>query len=249
MRKPIIAGNWKMFKNAKETRAMLTELIPLVKEAAEREIVVCPPFIDIEPAVGVCKGTNVKIGSQNIFWEEKGAFTGEISPGMIKDSGCEYAIIGHSERRQYFGETDATVNKRLNAALKVGLIPIVCVGETLEEREKNRTFEVIEKQLKGGLSGLLKEQALKTVIAYEPVWAIGTGKTASPAQAQEVHAFIRKQLEGLFGKDVSSSIRILYGGSVKADNIKELMSQEDVDGGLVGGASLEAAGFSKIINF
>ncbi len=249
MRKPIIAGNWKMFKNAKETKAMLTELIPLVKGSDGREIVICPPFINIESAVSACKGTNVKIGSQNIFWEEKGAFTGEISPGMIKDSGCEYAIIGHSERRQYFGESDATVNKRLYAALKAGLTPIVCVGETLEERENNRTFEVIEKQLKGGFSGLSKEQALKTVIAYEPVWAIGTGKTATPAQAQEVHAFIRKQLEGLFGKEVSSSVRILYGGSVKADNIKELMSQEDVDGGLVGGASLEASGFSKIVNF
>lgn len=249
MRKPIIAGNWKMFKNAKETRSMLAELIPLVKNADGSEIVICPPFINIESAVNTCKGTNIKIGTQNIFWEEKGAFTGEISPGMIKDSGCEYAIIGHSERRQYFGETDATVNKRLYAALKAGLTPIVCVGETLEEREKNRTFEVIEKQLKGGLSGLSKEQALKTVIAYEPVWAIGTGKTATPAQAQEVHAFVRRQLEGLFGKDVASSVRILYGGSVKADNIKELMSQEDVDGGLVGGASLEAAGFSKIVNF
>ena len=249
MRKPIIAGNWKMFKNAKETRVMLMELIPLVKGAAEREIVICPPYINIESAVSVCKGSNIKIGSQNIFWEEKGAFTGEIAPNMIKDNGCEYAIIGHSERRQYFNETDETVNKRLFAGLKAGLTPIVCVGEMLSERENNKTFDVIEKQLKGGLMGLSKEEALKIVIAYEPVWAIGTGKTASPAQAQEVHAFIRKQLEGLFGKETASSTRILYGGSVKGDNVKELMSQADVDGGLVGGASLDAASFARIVNF
>ena len=249
MRRPIIAGNWKMFKNANETRAMLSDLIPLVKGATEREIVICPPYINIESAVSVCKGSNIKIGAQNIFWEEKGAFTGEIAPNMIKDNGCWYAIVGHSERRQYFNETDATVNKRVFAALKAGLTPIVCVGELLSERESNKTFDVIEKQLKGGLTGLSKEDALKIVIAYEPVWAIGTGKTASPAQAQEVHAFIRKQLEALFGKDTADSTRILYGGSVKGDNIKELMSQTDVDGGLVGGASLDAASFAKIVNF
>lgn len=249
MRRPIIAGNWKMFKNANETRAMLVDLIPLVKGATEIEIVICPPFINIESAVSVCKGSNIKIGSQNIFWEEKGAFTGEIAPNMIKDNGCWYAIIGHSERRQYFNETDETVNKRLFAALKAGLTPIVCVGELLSERESNKTFDVIQKQLKGGLTGLSKEDALKIVIAYEPVWAIGTGKTASPAQAQEVHAFIRKQLEALFGKETAAATRILYGGSVKGGNIKELMSQADVDGGLVGGASLDAASFAKIVNF
>ncbi len=249
MRKPIAAGNWKMFKTAKEASKMISELKELVKGVSDREVVICPPFTALESAVNAAKGSNVKIGAQNLYWEEKGAFTGEIAPGMIKDLGCEYVIIGHSERRQYFGETDATVNKRTFSALKAGLKPIICVGETLQERESEKTFSVIETQIKGGLKGLSEEQMKDCVIAYEPVWAIGTGKTASKEQAQEVHAFIRKLLSDLFGKDTADAARILYGGSVKPDNVKDLMSQPDIDGGLVGGASLEAEPFSKIVKY
>ncbi len=249
MRKPMAAGNWKMFKTAKEAAQMLLDLKDKVKDVEDREIVLCPTFTALESAVNAVKGSNIKIGAQNLFWEEKGAFTGEIAPGMIKDLGCEYVIIGHSERRQYFGETDATVNKRIFAALKAGLKPIICVGETLQERESEKTFSVIETQIKGGLKDLTKEQMATAVIAYEPVWAIGTGKTASKEQAQEVHAFIRKLLSDMFGKDTASATRILYGGSVKPDNMKDLMSQPDIDGGLVGGASLEADSFSKIIKY
>lgn len=249
MRKPIAAGNWKMFKTAKEASKMISELKELVKSVSDREVVICPPFTALESAVNAAKGSNVKIGAQNLYWEEKGAFTGEIAPGMIKDLGCEYVIIGHSERRQYFGETDATVNKRIFAALKAGLKPIICVGETLQERESEKTFSVIETQIKGGLKGLSVELMKDCVIAYEPVWAIGTGKTASKEQAQEVHAFIRKLLSDLLGKDTAGATRILYGGSVKPDNVKELMSQPDIDGGLVGGASLEAEPFSKIVKY
>jgi triosephosphate isomerase (TIM) len=249
MRKPIAAGNWKMFKTAKEASKMISELKELVKGVGDREVVICPPFTALESAVNAAKGSNVKIGAQNLYWEEKGAFTGEIAPGMIKDLGCEYVIIGHSERRQYFGETDATVNKRIFAALKAGLKPIICVGETLQERESEKTFSVIETQIKGGLKGLSVELMKDCVIAYEPVWAIGTGKTASKEQAQEVHAFIRKLLSDLLGKDTAGATRILYGGSVKPDNVKELMSQPDIDGGLVGGASLEADSFAKIVKY
>jgi triosephosphate isomerase (TIM) len=249
MRKPIAAGNWKMFKTAKEASKMISELKELVKGVGDREVVICPPFTALESAVNAAKGSNVKIGAQNLYWEEKGAFTGEIAPGMIKDLGCEYVIIGHSERRQYFGETDATVNKRIFAALKAGLKPIICVGETLQERESEKTFSVIETQIKGGLKGLSVELMKDCVIAYEPVWAIGTGKTASKEQAQGVHAFIRKLLSDLLGKDTAGATRILYGGSVKPDNVKELMSQPDIDGGLVGGASLEADSFAKIVKY
>jgi triosephosphate isomerase (TIM) len=249
MRKPIAAGNWKMFKTAKEASKMISELKELVKGVGDREVVICPPFTALESAVNAAKDSNVKIGAQNLYWEEKGAFTGEIAPGMIKDLGCEYVIIGHSERRQYFGETDATVNKRIFAALKAGLKPIICVGETLQERESEKTFSVIETQIKGGLKGLSVELMKDCVIAYEPVWAIGTGKTASKEQAQGVHAFIRKLLSDLLGKDTAGATRILYGGSVKPDNVKELMSQPDIDGGLVGGASLEADSFAKIVKY
>lgn len=249
MRKPMAVGNWKMFKTAKEAAQMLTGLMEKVKDVEDREIVLCPTFTALESAVNAVKGSNIKIGAQNLFWEEKGAFTGEIAPGMIKDLGCEYVIIGHSERRQYFGETDATVNKRIFAALKAGLKPIICVGETLQERESEKTFPVIEAQIKGGLKDLTKEQMATAVIAYEPVWAIGTGKTATKEQAQEVHAFIRKLIENMFDKGTAEATRILYGGSVKPDNMKELMAQPDIDGGLVGGASLEADSFSKIIKY
>ncbi|MFA5104640.1 MAG: triose-phosphate isomerase [Candidatus Margulisiibacteriota bacterium] len=249
MRKPMAAGNWKMFKTAKEAAQMLLDLKDKVKGVENREIVICPTFTALESAVNATHGSNIKIGAQNLFWEEKGAFTGEIAPAMIKDLGCEYVIIGHSERRQYFGESDATVNKRIFAALKAGLKPIICVGETLQERESEKTFSVIETQLKGGLKDLTKEQMTAAVIAYEPVWAIGTGKTATKEQAQEVHAFIRKLLADLFGKNTAEATRILYGGSVKPDNMKDLMSQPDIDGGLVGGASLEAESFSKIVKY
>ncbi len=249
MRKPIAAGNWKMFKTAKEAVQMLSDLKEKVKDVSEREIVICPTFTALVPAVDAVKGSNIKIGAQNVFWEEKGAFTGEIAPGMLKDIGCEYVIIGHSERRQYFCETDPTVNKRIFAALKAGLKPIICVGETLQERDSEKTFQVIETQVKGGLKGLSAEQMKDCVIAYEPVWAIGTGKTATKEQAQEVHAFIRKLLEGMFDKPTAEATRILYGGSVKPDNMKDLMAQPDIDGGLVGGASLEADSFSKIVKY
>ncbi|MCX5749310.1 MAG: triose-phosphate isomerase [Candidatus Saganbacteria bacterium] len=249
MRKPLIAGNWKMFKTAKEAASMIEELKTKVSDVKDREIAVCPTFTALESAVKAAKGSNVNIGGQNVFWEEKGAFTGEIAPNMLKDIGCKFVIIGHSERRQYFRETDETVNKRIFAALKAGLLPIVCVGETLGQREESKTFSVVETQVRNGLKGLIVEQMKNIVIAYEPVWAIGTGKTATPAQAQEVHAFIRKLLKDIFGPEISASTRVLYGGSVKPDNMKELMSCEDIDGGLVGGASLEAESFSKIIKY
>jgi len=249
MRKPLIAGNWKMFKTAKEAALMIEELKAKVSDVKDREIALCPTFTALESAVRAAKGSNINIGGQNVFWEEKGAFTGEIAPNMLKDIGCKFVIIGHSERRQYFGETDETVNKRIFAALKAGLFPIVCVGETLEQRESDKTFSVIETQTKNGLKGLSVEQMKNIVVAYEPVWAIGTGKTATPAQAQEVHAFIRKLLKDLFGAEISAITRILYGGSVKPDNMKELMECEDIDGGLVGGASLEAESFAKIVKY
>lgn len=249
MRKPIIAGNWKMFKTAKEAVSMLLELKQKVKNISDREIIICPPYIALESAISACINSNITIGAQNVFWEEKGAFTGEIAPSMIKSIGCSHVIIGHSERRQFFGETNGSVNKKIFASLKSELIPIICVGESLNEREANKTFSVIENQINEGLKGLTKEQLLKCVLAYEPVWAIGTGKTASPAQAQEVHHFIRDILEKLFPSNVSSSIRILYGGSVKPDNIASLMNEKDIDGALVGGASLEADSFAKIIRY
>ncbi len=249
MRKPIMAGNWKMFKTAKEAVNMLKEFKLKVSDVKDREIVICPTFTSLEASVAAVIGGNISIGAQNLFWEEKGAFTGEISGAMIKDLGCKHVIIGHSERRQYFGETDETVNKRIFAALKYEITPIICVGETLEERESGKTFNVIETQIKNGLKGMSDEQILKSVIAYEPVWAIGTGKTASPAQAQEVHAFIRKLLSTIFNKSVADQLRILYGGSVKPDNVAELMQQPDIDGGLVGGASLEAESFAKIVKY
>lgn len=245
----LIAGNWKMFKTAKETASMIKDLVPRVKNVTGREVLICPPFTAISSAVDAAKGSNVMIGAQNMFWEDKGAFTGEIAGNMIKDLGCSHVIIGHSERRQYFGETDETVNKRIFAALKNNLTPIICIGETLAEREASQTLKIIEKQIKGGLKGMTKDQMFLSVVAYEPVWAIGTGKTATPDQAQDVHSFIRKQLSDLFDKPTADLIRILYGGSVKPDNMKDLMSRPDIDGGLVGGASLEAESFAKIVNY
>lgn len=249
MRRPLIAGNWKMNKNIAESVELASQLRKQVSDVKEVEIVVAPPYTALGTVADIIKGSNIFLSSQNIFWEESGAFTGEVSPLMLKDIGCQYAISGHSERRQYFGETNETVNKRLKATLKVSLTPIVCIGEVLEEREAEKTLDVIEQQLKAGLNSLSADEMKKVVIAYEPVWAIGTGKTATPNQAQEVHQFIRKLIAQIFSKEVAEGIRILYGGSVKPDNIDQLMSQKDIDGALVGGASLKADTFAGIIKF
>ncbi len=249
MRKPILAGNWKMFKNTQETRELAAGLKSKVAQAGDREVVICPPFTSLAAAAAAIQGSSIKLGAQNMYWEDKGAFTGEISPGMLKEIGCSYVIVGHSERRQYFGETDETVNRKMKKAFSSGLLPIVCIGETLAEREGNATFKVLERQLREGIKDLAAAEAKQLVIAYEPVWAIGTGKTATPQQAEEAHAFIRKTIAGMYGEQMAGEIRILYGGSVKPDNIKELMGQADIDGALVGGASLEADSFSKIVNY
>lgn len=249
MRTPVIAGNWKLFKTIGEATAMVNELKPLVAGTAGVEIVVAPVFTALSSVSGVLANSNVHVAAQDCYWEEEGAFTGEVSPKLLKDAGCSHVIIGHSERRQYFGETDETVNKKTKSAIAAGLTAIVCVGETLAEREGDKTFAVIETQLTGGLNGLSAESLKQGVIAYEPVWAIGTGKTASDAQAQEVHAFIRGLVAKLFGQSAADDIRILYGGSVKPDNVKGLMAQPDIDGALVGGASLKADSFAAIANF
>lgn len=247
-RTALIAGNWKMHKTILEARALVDELKKSCAGISDREILVCPPTTALAPLGDYLKGTNIRLGAQNLHWETQGAFTGEVSGPMLKEAGCQYAIVGHSERRQYFGETDVTVNKKMKAAFQFGLTPIVCVGETLQEREGGDAFKVVERQIKEGVSGLNADQSLKLVIAYEPVWAIGTGKTATPEQAQEMHAFIRKLLLE-YGQKAADSIRILYGGSVKPDNIDVLMSQPDIDGGLVGGASLKADDFTRIVKY
>lgn len=249
MRKPLMAGNWKMHKNIPEAIAMVKELKPLISDVKDVDVLICPVFTAIYPLANEAKGSNIQIGAQNVYWEPKGAFTGEIAVSMLSDAGCSFVIIGHSERRQYFAETDETVNKRTKATLDANLIPIVCVGETLQERESNNTFNVIEKQVRDGIKKFSKEEAEKIVIAYEPVWAIGTGKTATPQQAQDVHEFIRKIYSEMYGADIADKVRILYGGSVKPDNVSELMKQKDIDGGLVGGASLEASSFAKLVKF
>ena len=246
MRKTIIAGNWKMNKTPSEAKALLEEIIPLVKDAA-CEVVACVPYVDLATAVEVTKDTNIKIGAENCHWAESGAFTGEISTGMLKELGVEYVIIGHSERRQYFGETDETVNKRVKAALAAGLKPIVCVGELLWERECNITNEVIARQLKLDLWGVTEEELKNVVIAYEPVWAIGTGKTATADQAEEVCEMIRMCLKGLYSLEAAASVTIQYGGSMNDANAAELLAKTNVDGGLIGGASLVAEKFAKII--
>jgi triosephosphate isomerase len=248
MRKPLMAGNWKMNKTISEAVALVNEIKGLTGDVSDVEILVCPPFTSLCAVNEQVKNSNVKLGAQNLFCENSGAYTGEVSGPMLKDAGCTYVIVGHSERRQYFGESNECVNKKTKAALANGLIPIVCVGETLEEREKNETLKVIEAQVKEGLKGLSDAEAGKIVLAYEPVWAIGTGKTATPDQAQEVIAFIRKTYAGLY-KTIADQTRILYGGSVKPDNVSEIMKKPDIDGGLVGGASLDAASFVKLIKY
>ena len=249
MRKKIIAGNWKMNVKPSETAALIKAVAEATAQYGDKvEIVCCTPAIDVPAAVEAAKGTKVGIGTENCHWKESGAYTGEISTGMIVDAGCKYVITGHSERRQYFGETDETVNKRTTAAIKAGLTCMMCVGETLDEREADLVNEVIGRQLKVGLKGLTAQDAAKLVIAYEPVWAIGTGKTATPEQAQQVHAFIRETLGKIFGEATAETIRIQYGGSMKPGNAAELLAQKDIDGGLIGGAALKAADFAGIIS-
>ena len=248
-RKPVIAGNWKMFNTTSEAATLVNELIPVVARFSDREIVVCPPFTALAAVRPILGETGIKLGAQNVHWEDKGAFTGEISPAMLKDAGCDYVILGHSERRQFFAETDENVNRKLKAVLKAGLIPIVCVGESLSEREAGITSTVVSRQIKIGLDGIDAESAKKIIIAYEPIWAIGTGRTASATDANAVCAFIRLTLTGMLGTPVADAIRIQYGGSVKPDNIDELMGSSDIDGALVGGASLKAADFGRIVGF
>lgn len=249
MRKPIIAGNWKLFKTISEAKEMISQLKPLVADASGVEIVIAPVFTALSSVSDLVKGSAISVASQDCFWEEEGAFTGEVSPKLLKDAGCAYAIIGHSERRQYFGESNETVNKKAKTAIDAGLTAIICVGETFAEREAEKTFDVIANQVIGSFTGMSVEQMAFAVIAYEPVWAIGTGKTASDAQAQEVHSFIRSLLVKNYGADIAEATRILYGGSVKPDNVKSLMAQSDIDGALVGGASLKAESFAAIVNF
>lgn len=248
MRKPIIAGNWKMHKTIDEAVSFVEEIKPLVKDA-KCEVVVCPTFVALDAVVKAAKNSNVKVGAQNLHFEEKGAFTGEVAPNMLEAMGVDYVIIGHSERRQFFNETDITVNKKLKAAYAHNITPILCVGEALEEREANITEEVIGKQIKLDLAGLTAEQAQNLVIAYEPIWAIGTGRTATSDQANETIAYIRKVVASLFGPEVAAKTRIQYGGSVKPSTIAEQMAKSDIDGALVGGASLVAADFAAIVNF
>ena len=248
MRKPIIAGNWKMNMTPSQAKELVTDLIPLVKDAA-CDVVVCPPYVDIALVAELVKGTNIQVGAQNIHWAEKGAFTGEISAAMLKEAGAAYAIIGHSERRQYFGETDATVNSRTKAALAAGIVPIICVGESLEQREKGETDAVVSGQVKADLADIPGEAVAGLVIAYEPIWAIGTGKTATDEQANETIGLIRETIASLYGQAVADQVRIQYGGSMNPKNVKGLMAQTQIDGGLIGGASLKAADFAQVVNY
>ena len=248
-RRPLIAGNWKMYKTPDEAAQTAQQLVERVAGVTEVDIMIAPTYAALVPVFEVIQNSPVALGAQNLFWEDEGAYTGEISAPMLKSAGCQYGIIGHSERRQYFGETDETVNKKIQAAIQVGIKPVFCVGETEEERSSEQTLSVLDKQVKKGLEGLVSDQLDTLIIAYEPVWAIGTGKTATDDQAQEVHQFIRSLVEKNFGTALSDSIRILYGGSVKPDNVAGLMSMPDIDGALVGGASLDAESFSKIVRY
>ncbi len=248
-RRPLIAGNWKMYKTPAEAAETARQLVERVTGVTDVDIMIAPTFASLEPVFKVIQNSPVALGAQNLFWENEGAYTGEISAPMLKSVGCEYGIIGHSERRQYFGETDETVNKKIQAAIQVGLKPVFCVGETEKEREDEQTLSVLDKQVKKGLEGLVSDQLDTLIIAYEPVWAIGTGKTATDEQAQEAHQFIRSLVKKTVDNDLAESIRILYGGSVKPANIAALMEMPDIDGALVGGASLDAESFSQIVKF
>lgn len=238
-----------MYKTVVETARFFDEFKPLVAGADGREIVICAPFPSLTAAAETVRGTSIRIGAQNLHWEQEGAFTGEVSARMLVAAGCSHVIVGHSERRQFFGETDETVNKRIRAALAAGLTPIVCVGEMLEERESGRTEEVLAKQFEGGLSSLTAAEFSRILIAYEPVWAIGTGRTATPDTAVEAHRFLREKTASQYGEEIAAEVRILYGGSVKPDNAAGLMERDDIDGGLVGGASLNADSFAAIVHF
>ena len=244
-----MAANWKMYKTPDQTREFFRDFLPLVAGHARDEIVVCPPYIDLAEAMEAVKGSSVAIGAQNVHWKEEGAFTGEISAAMLLALGVKHVIVGHSERRQYFGETDDTVNIRLKAALEAGLMPICCVGEVLEEREAGLTDDVLRRQCVRAFHAISAKKAAKMVVAYEPVWAIGTGKTATPEIAAEAHAVIRREATEIFGEEFSSKLRILYGGSVKPENAATLMAQEEIDGALVGGASLDAKSFAAIVKY
>lgn len=247
MRRVIIAGNWKMYKTINESIELVNLLKREVVDINDVEIVVCPPFTSLSDVREVIMDTNIKLGAQDCYWEKEGAFTGEVSCSMLKSAGCEYVIIGHSERRQFFGETNETVNKKAKASLKEGLKPIICVGEKLSDRNSGKTFDVVKDHVMNSLSGLTKEDMLKVVIAYEPVWAIGTGVNATKEQAEEVHKYIRGLLKDMYDAQTANFVRIQYGGSVKPDNIRGLIEEEDVDGALVGGASLKADSFAQII--
>jgi len=246
-RKKIIAGNWKMNTTLEEAVSLAKDVVNAVGGVTDVDVAVCPPYVNLQAVAEAIKGSNVKLGAQDVHWEAKGAFTGKVSCAMLKSVGVTYVIIGHSEQRQYFGETNETVNKKTKASLAAGLLPIVCVGETLEERNSGKMDAVIDGQVRGGFEGISAADAAKCVVAYEPVWAIGTGVTATSQQANEAHIFIRKILVELFGKETADTIRIQYGGSMKPDNAKELLGQSDVDGGLIGGAALKASDFAGIV--
>ena len=247
MRTPLIAGNWKMFKTVREAVRFVTDLKARISEVTGVDVVVAPTFPALHAVAAVLEGSRIGVAAQNLHWEREGAFTGEVSASMIRDAGAQWVIVGHSERRTLFGDTDETVNRKVRAAITATLTPIVCIGETLQEREANRTLEILDRQIKAGLDGVTGSELAALVVAYEPVWAIGTGRTATPAQAQQAHEHIRTRLTQWFGLDAASRCRVLYGGSVKSDNIAALMAQPDVDGALVGGASLDADGFTLIV--
>jgi triosephosphate isomerase len=249
MRRPLIAGNWKMHTTAQEARQLASAVVQASVKVSDRDVMIAPPYTALAVAGSVISDTDVMLGAQNVHWEEKGAFTGEISAAMLKEVGCVMAIVGHSERRHVFGETDLMINRRVTGALRSGLIPVLCIGETLEQREAGQTLQVLEDQIRQGLAGVEVTDGGNLVIAYEPVWAIGTGKTATEVQAQEVHSFIRNLLADIYEKNIAAGVRILYGGSVKPDNIDILMQQDDIDGALVGGAALKAESFERIICF
>ena len=247
MRTPIVAGNWKMHKTVEGTLQLIRELLPLLSPLTGAEVVLCPPFTSLYAAHQALCGASVGLGGQDMYWEASGAFTGEVSAEMLLTCGCRYVILGHSERRAYFGETDESVNRKTLAALKPGLLPIVCVGETLQERQGNVTQQVVGRQVRKAFEGIPASEVPKVVVAYEPVWAIGTGLTATPAQAQEVHAFVRTLLTELYDASAAATVRIQYGGSVKPENAPELFAQPDIDGGLIGGAALQASSFAAIV--
>jgi triosephosphate isomerase len=249
MRRRVIAGNWKMYKTLAETRAFFSAFAPQVAIAKHCDIVIAPPFTAISTAVEAARNSNIAVAGQNVHWEREGAFTGEVSPNMLVEAGCRYVIIGHSERRQFFGETDETVAKKTKAAVAAGLTPIVCVGELLAHRESGQTNQICKSQFTGGVASLTPEEFSRILIAYEPVWAIGTGRTATPEIAAEVHRFLRQCAAERFSSADAAALRILYGGSVKPDNIRGLMAQEELDGALVGGASLDAKSFAAIVSF